>query len=52
MLLAYSFPKTFQPWKKKFSTLGKLVFLRRKLSVPPLELKSSFLGTEKFLRWN
>ena len=56
---AYSFPKTFQPWKKSFppleslfSTLGKLVFLRRKLFIPPLEPKSSSLGTKKFQEGN
>ena len=42
---------TFQ--EKRFHICGgNLLFLRWKLIVPPLELESSSLGTEKFLPWN
>ena len=42
---------TFQ--EKRFHICGgNFLFLRWKLTVPPLELESSSLGTRKFPPWN
>ena len=36
----------------ELSYLGNFIFLPRNRKVPPLELKSSSLGTKEFLPWN